>query len=133
MTIRTRLIGPVWLMAFSLVSAAGGRSVAAAPVEPAPTPAAPAPATPPTATPATPPPATAPAPDSSLPPGPLTLEQAIATAYRNNGNIAAADSTLSGSRSRVTEARSGTRPNVTGGITYSGRRTNDIGSIFVNT
>jgi outer membrane protein len=71
--------------------------------------------------------------DTSLPPGPLTLAQAIAIAYQNNGNITVAESNLASSRYRVTEARAGTRPNLTGGVTFSGRGLNDVGSIFGNT
>jgi outer membrane protein len=129
MTIKTHLIGPVWLMAFSFALLAGGRSVDAAPGEPAPPPGAPA--APPPAT-ATTPPATAPVNDPNLPPGPLTLAQALGIAYQNNGNIVVAESNLAGSRHRVTEARAGTLPKVTGGINYSGRGVNDIGAAFGN-
>jgi outer membrane protein len=69
-------------------------------------------------------------PGATLPPGPLTLEQAIALAFGNNGNVTIAQQNLVASRNRVTEARAGTLPNVTGGVSYGGTGINDIGSIF---
>lgn len=65
-----------------------------------------------------------------LPIGLLTLEQAIALAFANNGNVTIAQENVVQSRNRVTEARAGTLPNVTGGVSYGGTGLNDIGSIF---
>lgn len=76
-----------------------------------------------------PPPAS---PEPGVPTGPLTVEDAIAVAYRNHGDIAVAEQNLSSARARVTESRAGTLPNVTGGVTYQGTGVNDIGSIFGN-
>ncbi len=69
-------------------------------------------------------------PGATLPPGPLTLEQAIAIAFGNNGNVAIAQENLVASRNRVTETRAGTRPNLTGGVSYGGSGVNEFGSIF---
>jgi outer membrane protein len=121
------------MLAISSVAAAPANDKAEAPAAPAPnTPPAPGPrpTTPPPS--AAPNPETAPPTDPALPPGPLTLEQAIDIAYRNHGDIAVAERSLSEARSRVTEARAGTRPNLTGGLTYQGRGVNDIGSVFGN-
>src|SRR5215217_1348732 len=110
MTTRTRLFHRYLLMALPLVVMLCGRSAAAtAPAEPVAAPpntptVTPAPAPPPAApvVPATPVPPTtgAPTTDPSLPPGPLTLAQAIAIAYQNNGNITIAESNLASSRYR---------------------------------
>lgn len=79
------------------------------------------------AVPSTIPPASA---GASLPPGPLTVEQAIAIAFANNGNVAIAQNNLIQFQNRVTEARAGTLPDVSGGVSYGGTGVNDIGSIF---
>jgi len=69
-------------------------------------------------------------PGSTMPSGPLTLEQAIAIAYANNGNVTIAQENVVQFRNRVTEARAGNLPNLIGGITYRGTGVNDIGSLF---
>lgn len=66
------------------------------------------------------------APGGALPPGPLTLDQAIAIAFANNGNVTIARENVVQFRNRVTEARAGTLPNVTGGVSYGGTGRNDI-------
>jgi outer membrane protein len=107
----------------------GAASAGPAPPEPQP---APAPAAQPVPTPplATPPDTAAP--DPSLPAEPLTLEQAIAIAYQNHGDITVAERNLSSARTRIIDARSGTRPDVTAGVTFAGRGVNDLGSAFGN-
>lgn len=72
------------------------------------------------------------APGAALPAAPLTLEQAIAIAFANNGNVTIAQENVVQFQNRVTEARAGTRPNVVGGVSYGGTGINDIGSIFGN-
>src|ERR1043165_9074566 len=66
--------------------------------------------------------------DSQLPPGPLTLEQAIQIAYRNHGDVAIAERNVETARTHVTQVRAGTLPQVTAGVTYQGTGVNDIGS-----
>jgi outer membrane protein len=115
-------------MLLSVVRPAAAGPAAPEPA-PAPAPAAPTEAAPPPATPPAAVPDTAPA-DPSLPQGPLTLEEAIAIAYRNHGDITIAERNLSSARTQVTQARAGTRPDVAAGVTFSGRGVNDIGSAF---
>src|SRR5687768_5446595 len=124
MTITNRTLFTASLAAVFLVGIATGSGAGPAAPEPAPTPPPAETAAPPAA-----PPDRAPA-DPSLPPGPLTLEEAIAIAYRNHGDIAVAERNLSSARTQVTQARAGTRPDVAAGVTFSGRGVNDIGSAF---
>src|SRR5204863_8838682 len=51
-------------------------------------------------------------PGTTLPPGPLTLEQAIALAFGNNGNVTIAPQYLVASRQRAPRARAGRLPHV---------------------
>jgi outer membrane protein TolC len=67
-----------------------------------------------------------------LPAGPLTLDQAIAIAFGNNGNVTVAEQTVEQERNLVTVARAGNLPNVTGGVSYAGTGFNDIGTTFGN-
>ncbi len=122
-----------WPAVVPLVLLLSGLPVVAVEAKPAPGTSAPPAATP--AAPATSPPAAtaanAPeAPDPALPATPLTVDEAIAIAYRNHGNIAVAQSSLASARTRVTQARAATLPDVTAGINYQGRGVNDIGSVF---
>jgi outer membrane protein len=130
------------LMTMALYGAGMAAPSVLAAAPPAAPPAAPAttPMPPPTATGAPSPSMLPPAPSAippappgaTLPAGPLTLEQAIAIAFANNGNVTIAQQNLVQSRNRVTEARAGTLPNVNGGVSYGGTGVNDIGSIFGN-
>jgi outer membrane protein len=84
----------------------------------------------PLAPPAVPPGPAAKGPIVGTPENPLTLTEAIEIAFRNHANIAIAEENLLAARERVTQARTGTRPTITGETVYTGRGVSDVGGIF---
>jgi outer membrane protein len=114
------------LMGGAPLRAAGGAN---APAEPPPA-AQPAPQKP--ATPAAPGPA-APAPGADAAEAterPITIREAIDIAFRNHADVAIASQGIVSARQRVTEAKTGTLPTVSGGVTFSGRGVSDLGGVF---
>lgn len=61
------------------------------------------------------------------PTGPVTLQDAIRIAKQNHGSVVVAREAVAVAQGRVTEARAGTLPNVSGDVTFQGR-----GSSLVN-
>jgi outer membrane protein TolC len=61
---------------------------------------------------------------------PITLDEAIAVAYRNRADILIAQESLEAARQRVTQARAGTRPSVIGSVSFTERGVTDFGDIF---
>jgi outer membrane protein TolC len=61
---------------------------------------------------------------------PLTLDEAIAIAYRNRADVLIAEENLEAARQRVTQARAGTRPNVVGSVGFTERGVTDFGGAF---
>src|SRR5258708_3511927 len=110
-------------------------AVLPAPAVPTPAPAAPTPVPPPSVTSAAPTPSSTPsgAPlPSMLPAAPSTIPPAPPGASLPSSPLTVAQANLEQFRNRVPEARAGTLPNVTGGVSYGGSGFNDIGSIFGN-
>jgi outer membrane protein len=95
----------------------------------------PAPAAPPAdkpAAPGAPAPGTVPTPSATPATAekPITLPEAIDIAMRNHANIEIASQGIVSARQRVTEAKTGTLPSITGVVAYSGRGVFDVGGIF---
>lgn len=90
-----------------------------------------APATPAPPAPAVPAPASPPIINGQLPADrPITLDEALAIAFRNHANVLVAQQDLEAARQRVAQARAGTRPNVTGSVGFTERGVFDFGDIF---
>lgn len=106
--------------------AAGGANASAEP-PPAAQPATEKPATPAAPGPAAPAPAAGAAEATERP---ITIQEAIDIAFRNHADVAIASQGIVSARQRVTQARTGTLPSVTGGVTFSGRGTSDLGGAF---
>jgi outer membrane protein TolC len=60
----------------------------------------------------------------------LTLTEAIETAFRNHADIYVAEENLRAARERVTQAKTGTLPTVSGEAVYTGRGVSDVGGLF---
>lgn len=61
---------------------------------------------------------------------PITVAEAINSAYQNHGRISAAEQSVESARQRVRQARTGTLPTVTASVGYQGRGTSNIGGLF---
>lgn len=61
---------------------------------------------------------------------PISLQEAIQIAQQNHARITVAEESVEAARERVRIARTGTLPQITGGIAYSGRGTSNLGGIF---
>jgi outer membrane protein TolC len=77
------------------------------------------------------PPAPAPAPSTpATGERPISLDEAIDTAYRNHADVTVSEENVEAARQRVTQAKTGTLPVITAGIAYTGRGVTDLGDIF---
>src|SRR5690242_236032 len=64
---------------------------------------------------------------------PISLEEAQAIAYQNQGSVATSEEIVNQARQRVRIARAGTLPNVTAGASFTSTTTSDLAGIFGTT
>src|SRR5436309_8841913 len=64
---------------------------------------------------------------------PISLQEAQAIAYQNQGSVATSEEVVNQARQRVRIARAGTLPLVTGSVSFTSTATSDLAGIFGTT